>query len=127
MPRSPELTREQLEALEADAEAKRTDRERDVIADTMGNLGRRRAGLEAEKKLLEQATKDAAIAAHSLGFTYEEIADGLAISRQRVAQLLAGRPTSKSKRAKQAAAALERAVTAGTPDGLVPAVGDLAR
>lgn len=124
-----ELSKAEREALEVAAQAKREAREREVMADTMENIGRRRAGLKAEAKAVELATKDAAIAAHARGFTYDQIAERLDISRQRVAQLLARRPTSKAKRQAQADAALERAkkaaASAPAGDGLVPAVSEL--
>lgn len=131
-----ERTRQEAERQEAYAQAKRESRTRETLEMAMGNVGRRRVGVKAETKAVEDMTRDCAVAAHAAGYTYDEIAERLQISRQRVAQLLGERAGTKAKRAAEAAEALKRAAKAarppkpkaeakGTDDGLVPAVADL--
>lgn len=127
-----ERTKEQVAQQEAYAAAKRTARERESLENAMGNIGRRRNGVKIETRAVEEATRDCAVAAHALGYTYDEIADRLQISRQRVGQLLGSRATTKAKRKAEADEALKRATakppkpkSKGTDDGLVPAVADL--
>lgn len=127
-----ELTKEQIAAREVSAQAKRDARTKETIEIALDNLGRRRTGHNAEKKLIEDATRDCVVAAHAFGYTYEVISARLNISTQRVGQLLGGRAKTEPARKAEAVEAARRAAkvakklaSTNTADGLVPAVSDL--